>query len=150
MKLAGNRSERVWLLWASLAFNAFFVALIVAHVMRPHLERPQPTPETSGIVARLTAALPPRDAAQFRARLDARRGDFDPQRARIDTARQALLEAIARDPYEPSAVKQALADYQQSWRDFNGRFNPAFLAALEAVSPAGRAQLAAAAEMAHR
>lgn len=150
MTLVRSRGGRIWLLRISLAFNAFFVALIVAHMLRPHLEPPHPAPETSGIVARLTAALPPQDAAQFRARLDARRGDFDPQRARIDAARQALLEAIARDPFDPDAVRQALADYQQSWRDFTGHFNPAFLAALEAVSPAGRAQLAAAAEMALR
>jgi uncharacterized membrane protein len=143
-------SERVLLLRISLALNVFFVALIVAHMLRPHLARPQPTPATNGVVARLTAALPADDAAQFRARLNARRADFDPQRARIDTARQALLEAIARDPYETDAVRQALADYQQSWRDFTRHFNPAFLAALEAVSPAGRAQLAAAAETAHR
>ena len=147
---ARHAGEPSWLLRASLALNAFFVALIVAHVLRPQLEPGRPAPEANGIVARLTAALPAKDAAQFRARLDARRGDFDPQRARIEEARQALLEAIARDPYEPNAVQQALADYQQSWRDFTGHFNPAFLAALEAVSPAGRAQLAATAEMAHR
>lgn len=147
MRTGLNNSRQV-ALRASLVLNVFLLALIVAYLVRAQVAEGTAHPEGEGIISRLTAVLPAEDAARFRAQLDLMRPQYEPQRKHIGEARQVLLEAIARDPYDPSAVRQALDDYQQSWRDFTSRFNQAFLAALDTVSPHGRAKLAAAAEMA--
>ena len=146
MIAVSNRSALA--LRASLVVNVFLLALIVAHVLRAQIADSAAHPEGQAIVARLTAVLPAEDAARFRAQLDLMRSEYEPQRERIGEARQALLRAIARDPYDPAGVRRALADYQQSWRDFTSRFDEAFLAALDTISPHGRARLAAAAEVA--
>ena len=144
LALSGPRA-RPFALIASIALNAFLVALVLAHVLAPRLAAGGPAPR-GGMVGRIIAVLPPEDAIRFQARLDEGRPRYQPARDRIDAARHVLVETMAAEPYNPAAVRAALTDYQESWRAFSRQFDDVFLAALAALPPEARAHVARAAD----
>jgi len=138
---------RIWwtdrarvLLWASLAANVFFAGLIGSHLL--NRVRPEP-PGMEGFIARLAAALPPGDAGRFRAVLDGERPWYDQARAAADRARGRLADAIAAVPYDEGTARQRLLDWRARWNESSDRFGDSLLAAVRALSPDGRQQLAA-------
>jgi uncharacterized membrane protein len=144
MMLAATRAGRPSaLLIVSLALNAFLVALVGAHLLRPHL-LPASDPAQPGMVGRILAALPADEAMQFQAQLDAARPRYQAAQDTIDASRRALVSALAANPYDEDAVRAALRAYQESWRSFAGKFDDAFLAAIAALPPEGRTRVAAA------
>ncbi len=130
---------------ASVALNLFLAGLVGAHLVRGRLA--DAAPPDGSMIARITATLPPEEAKRFQSRLYQARAQYEPARDRIGLARRALAEAIAETPYDRASVQAALLAYQESWRSFFARFDPAFLDALGTLTPAGRASLVSAIEV---
>ena len=132
---------RSGLLWASLAANLFFAGLIGSHLlMRP----PSPSHGLDGCVGRLADSLSPPDAARFRGVLDRERPWYEQAHAAVNRARGRLADAIGREPYDESEVRQRLQDWRARWSEGSDRFGDSLLVAVRALSPQGREQLAAA------
>jgi uncharacterized membrane protein len=140
---------RPFLLWASLALNAFLAALVGAHLLHAEPAGHRP-PGLDQAIAHMAQSLPSDDAQRFRAALAGQRTAFAPAHARVDEARQALSDAIARTPYDEAAVRQAMADWRTSWQEFAQDFGDSIVVALRDLSPEGRARLAAFGAPAHR
>ena len=96
------------------------------------------------MINRIEAALPGDDRPRFRAVLDAERDRYAPQLAALRAAGNAVDEAMARTPFDAAALQLALAAWSARWAEFNAAFTGTMVHAMEAVSPAGRAQIAAA------
>ena len=96
------------------------------------------------MVNRIEAALPATDRPKFRAVLDAERESYAGELAALRAAGLAVDVAMARDPFDPAALRAALAEWSGRWALFNQAFTGTMVNAMQAVSPAGRAQIAAA------
>ncbi|MDO9706812.1 periplasmic heavy metal sensor [Paracraurococcus sp. LOR1-02] len=96
------------------------------------------------LVGRIEATLPATDRPRFRAVIEGERDRYAAELAAMRAAGRAVDAAIARDPFDPEALRGALGDWSARWSDFNAAFAGTMVQALEAVSPAGRAQIAAA------
>ena len=96
------------------------------------------------MVNRIEAALPAEDRPKFRAVLDAERGSYAAELAALRAAGTTVDEAMAREPFDAAAMRTALGDWSARWVEFNAAFTGTMVHAMEAVSPAGRAQIAAA------
>jgi Spy/CpxP family protein refolding chaperone len=96
------------------------------------------------MVNRIEAALPAADRPKFRAVLEAERPDYAQELAALRTAGAAVDAAMARDPFDAAALRAALAEWSSRWAAFNNAFTGTMVHAMQAVSPAGRAQIAAA------
>jgi uncharacterized membrane protein len=136
------------LLGVSLALNAALLAFpgmlrpgtVVASAHPPRAER-------SGferMVGRIEASLPVEDRPAFRQVMEAERSRYAPSLEAVRQARRGVDEAIRRDPFDEAALRAALEAFSARWVAFNDAFGETLVHALAAVSPAGRAQVAAA------
>ena len=57
-------------------------------------------------------------------------------------ARADLARSIAQNPYDENAVHERMAAYQARLVETSGRFGDSLLAAINTLSPEGRAKLA--------
>jgi uncharacterized membrane protein len=96
------------------------------------------------MVNRIEAALPAPDRPKFRAVLEAERPGYAQELAALRAAGAAVDAAMARDPFDAAALRTALAEWSARWAAFNNAFTGTMVHAMQAVSPAGRAQIAAA------
>lgn len=96
------------------------------------------------MVNRIEAALPAEDRPRFRAVLDAEREGYAQELAALRAAGTTVDAAMAREPFDPAAMREALAEWSTRWAAFNTAFTGTMVHAMQAVSPAGRAQIAAA------
>ena len=96
------------------------------------------------MVHRIEAALPAADRPKFRMVLDAELEHYAAELAALRDAGREVDAAMAREPFEPEALRRALAAWSERWAAFNAAFTETMVHAMEAVSPAGRAQIAAA------
>lgn len=133
---------RTRVLWLSIAGNLFAGALIGAHQV---MHRSPGPPGLEGAVEHMARALPPADAALFRATLAHERPWYDLARRRMDEAREALSQAIARQPYDEALVRVRMQEWQARWMETSGRFGDSLLSAVGGLSPEGRTRLAEAA-----
>lgn len=140
-------ARRTVALTVSVIINLFLAALIGGHLLRSHVDR---TPISGGNtpmtrqLARIESALPPRDAAAFRAVIERDRPRFAKAAQRLEVARRALRRQIAADPFDPQAAREALSAYRLRWGGFVGSFSGPLIDALSHVSPQGRRDLVAA------
>ncbi len=96
------------------------------------------------MVARIEHALPEADRPAFRAVLDAERGRYEGALADLRAARREVDAAMAREPFDPASLRAAMAAWSGRWTAFNAAFADTMVQAMAAVSPQGRAQVAAA------
>lgn len=96
------------------------------------------------MVNRIEATLPAEDRPKFRAVLEAERPSYAQELAALRAAGGAVDAAMARDPFDAAALQTALAAWSERWAAFNTAFTGTMVHAMQAVSPAGRAQIAAA------
>lgn len=132
-------TARGFLLGASVALNVFLLALLGTQLWHDR------TPKPENPIERMTATLPEPDAARFRAAMEAERPSYQPARDGLSAARLDVAAAIGRVPFDPDRLAAAMRRWQESWRVFAARFDQALLAAVTAISDAGRAKLAEAA-----
>ena len=62
------------------------------------------------LLARLEAALPEPDRPAFRQVIDAERPRYEPPLQALRAARRAVDEALARDPFDPAALRALRPD----------------------------------------
>lgn len=96
------------------------------------------------MLGRIEAALPAEDRPRFRAVLDTERDRYADELAAMRTAHAAVDEAMAREPFDPAALRAALDAWTGRWAAFNAAFTGTMVDAIQAVSPTGRARIAAA------
>lgn len=96
------------------------------------------------MINRIEATLPVDDRPKFRAVIDADRDRYAAELAALRAAGRRVDEAMAREPFDSAALDAALTDWSARWAEFNAAFTGTMVRAMEAVSPAGRAQIAAA------
>jgi uncharacterized membrane protein len=128
------------LLGASLVLNLVLGGLL--------LWQPQPPPRTARgfdrMIARIEAALPEPDRPQFHAVLTAGRERYAGPLNAMRAARAEVDAVMRREPYDPVALHGALTAWSEQQIAFNAAFSATLAEALGAVSPEGRAQVAAA------
>ncbi len=147
MSLAVKSSRalpRSGVLAASLALNAFLVAWLAAHLLRPAVA-PSAPGRVNGPIGRIVDALPDAEASRMRAVLDRARPEREAARDRVAAAQRAVAAAVAHRPYDEAEVRRKLAGWQASWQDFATDFDAVLMEALRTLSDDGRARFAAAA-----
>lgn len=128
------------LLGASLVLNAVLGALYWS----------SPTPPDrrmrgfDRMVARIERALPEADRPRFREVLEAERGSYAEPLAALRASRGEVDAAMAREPFDPEALRAALDRSSERWMAFSSAFSATLVHAVTAVSPEGRARIAAA------
>ena len=132
---------RQYLMPVSLLLNAFLAALILGHVWRGISQNTEGETPLIRALSNAESALSPADAAQFRTVMTNDAPRFLPAGKRLEEAREVLKNAIAASPYDPPAVRAALAAWQARWNDFVGAFRDPLTDALGAISPDGRRRL---------
>lgn len=130
---------RTRLLFGSFALNLFMLALVGAHL----LVRPPPGgPQPERIIAHMVRELPPEDAERFRAVMATRLPAIEDAHARMEGARRAMAQAIARTPYDEAAVREAMKRWQTAWLAMSDGIGEGMLDAVTTLSPDGRRRLA--------
>lgn len=134
------RTVMAALLGASLVLNLVLGALV--------LWRPRPPVQAARgfdrMVGRIEAALPPDDRPRFRDVLAAERDRYAAPLTAMRAASAEVDAVMRRTPYEPEALRAALQEWSVRMTAFNAAFGDTLADALGAVSPEGRAKIAAA------
>ena len=130
---------RTRLLFASFALNLFTLALIGAHFA---LRGPPGPPAPERIVEHMIRGLAQPDAERFRSAMARRLPAIDAAHERMEQARAAMVRAIARDPYDEMAVRQAMKDWQTAWMAMSDGIGEGMLSGVSTLSPDGRRRLA--------
>ena len=140
MRRPSGRTLITALCGASLVLNLVFAGLL--------WWRPTPPPRGGRgfdrMVARIEANLPEPDRPLFQAVLAAERPRYAGSLAAMRAASAEVDAVMRRDPYDPVALRDALAAWAERMVAFNRDFGETLAEALAAVSPEGRAQIAAA------
>ena len=131
------------LLGVSLALNLALAAF-------PHAVFGRPPPRGGGggggferMVDRMETALPEADRQGFRRVMAAEREHYTAPLEALRQARREVDAAILADPFDPERLRMAMADWQRRFIAFNDAFSDALVRGMAAVSPEGRAQVAA-------
>jgi hypothetical protein len=143
-KSSTTSAWRRFALPVSVILNLFFVTLIGGHELRTKMdEHAAGSAPLMRALANADSSLSASDAAAFNAvmRRDAPR--YAAAAQQLDEAREQLETRITADPYNPIAVRQALAAWQVSWNRFIGDVGDPLVDALAQVSPEGRRKLVA-------
>jgi uncharacterized membrane protein len=128
-----------WLLIASLALNLFFVGIGAALLIR------QPAPpdrSTAARIERLAATLPAADAAKLRDKFQAHRAAVETARQGYDAARDAIRDALRREPFDVAAMLAAMTRARAARQTFDQELQTLLANAAAEMSPEGRARLA--------
>jgi uncharacterized membrane protein len=127
-----------WLLLGSLALNLFFVGVAFAIAIRAPAPPPRWNPNVFVRVERLSATLPPADAAILR-------GAFQADHARIETAQTAYHEArdairatLRQDPFKVDDLRAAMARTRAARQTFDQVIQGVFADAAPKMSSAAR------------
>ena len=96
-------------------------------------------PPLAAALAKVQATLSTPDAAAFTAVLHRDAPGFLMAAQQFDDARAQLAHQITAEPYNPEAVRQALAVWQVSWNHFMDDFSGPLVDALARISPQGGA-----------
>lgn len=133
-----SRSRAV--LGLSLAVNVLLGAYVATEAVQAM--RPRPT-GTQALIERMSRGLGAEDQAAFTQAFEqdrpALQAAMDAQRA----ARRRLNDFIAARPFDAAATRAAMEQWRDAWQRQSSTFGDAFLAALQGISPDGRAQIAA-------
>ncbi len=138
---AKSRNSSRWLLLGSLALNLFFVGIAIAMAIRG----PPPRSWDRDIfvrVERLAATLPPADAGLLRADINASRDAIDAAQVKYYASREAIRDTLQQDPFEPTALRAAMATTRATRQAYDLVVQDVFAGAATKMSPAGRKLLA--------
>lgn len=123
-------------LGASLALN-----LVLAGLLLTRPERPV-RPDISRWQAHLESVLPEADKPAFHRAMEAGRARYDPALEAHRAARDASDAAIRQEPFDPAALRAAMATGRQRWQEFSTAFEDSIVAGMAMISPEGRQKLA--------
>jgi uncharacterized membrane protein len=138
-------SRQAWrrgALAVSLALNVLLVAYVATPLLQP---APPPSPtRTVGIQAmieRISRDLPPGDKQVFEEAFARDRPRLIAASEVMRAARRNLNASIAARPFDPAATRAAMQQWREAWQRMSTAFEESFLAALQAISPDGRATI---------
>ena len=138
---AVSRGSSRWLLLGSLALNLFFVGVAVAFAVRA----PSPSSWDKNVfvrVERLTATLPPADADLVRGSMNASHAAIEDAQTKYQAAREHIHEVLRQDPFDPAALRAAMADTRAARQTFDTVIHGVFAGTAAQMSSAGRHALA--------
>ena len=128
-----------WLLLASLAVNLFLVGLIAALLWR------EPGPVDRSVSARveeIASALPRADGDKLRAEFSANRAGVEGTRAKYEEGREAIRQALRREPFDGAALRDAMTRTRTARQDFDAALQSVIAKAAADMSACGRAAMA--------
>ncbi len=130
--------------WLGAAFGASVVLnLVLGGTLAWQAWRGPPPRGFDGMMARLEHRLPEADRPAFQAAIARQRATLAPKLEALREARPKVDAAVAREPFDPAALRGAAEDWARLWHDFTVSFGEATAEALAGVSPEGRARFAA-------
>jgi uncharacterized membrane protein len=136
-----------YLLVGSLALNLVFVGAVGAVAFQHSSEVPlQPVIGIKHTMAQrmelLVASLPASDAKVMRAVLREDAAQLAAAEAQLRLSREAVRSKMRAEPYDPSAVREALAETSAARDHFFQLLHDAIASATAQMSPVGRQTLA--------
>nr|WP_256476413.1 periplasmic heavy metal sensor [Siccirubricoccus soli] len=129
------------LLGASVVLNLVLGGLWLA---QPERGRGGPARGFERMIGRLEASLPEADRPRFREVLQTERPRYAEALQALRASRAEVDAAMLRQPFDPAVLQQAMARSSERWAEFSTKFGETLALALAAVSPEGRARVAAA------
>jgi len=136
-----SRDSSRWLLLGSLALNLFFVGVAVAMAIRS----PAPPAWDRNVfvrVERIAATLPPTDADLLRSQIVANREAIQDAQTKYETARDTIRATLRQDPFDPAAMRAAMANTRAARQTFDQTIQGVFAGLAAQMSSAGRHALA--------
>jgi uncharacterized membrane protein len=130
-----------WLLLGSLALNLFFIGIAAALVIRA----PAPPTWDRDVfvrVERLSVTLPPADADILRGAINANRVMIKSLQNKYYTAREAIHDTLRQEPFDPAAMRAAMAQTRAARQAFDQAIQGVFAGSAAKMTPAGRKALA--------
>jgi uncharacterized membrane protein len=138
---AMTRVSSRWLLLGSLALNLFFIGIALALVIRA----PAPPTWDRDVfvrVERLADTLPPADADILRGGINNDRATIEDLQNKYYTAREAIHDTLRQTPFDPAAMRAAMANTRAARQAYDLAIQGVFAGAAAKMSPAGRKALA--------
>ncbi len=140
------------ILAVSIALNLFLLALVGAQRWRAVQVQRMAMPavglvegrgiqDPEGTLQEFVARLSPEDAAILQGATRARLGDLLGARRDFASAVQRAREEIARDPVDPTALRDAIAEARRQRRRFGPLLEGILLDAVPRMTPEGRRAL---------
>ncbi len=139
-------SQQPWrriVLGVSLALNVLLVAYVATQMLQPPPPQ-RPAQRAVGIQAmieRISRDLPPGDKQIFEEAFARDRPRLMAASEQMRAARRSLDATIAARPFDPGATRLAMEQWRNAWQGMSTMFNESFLAALQGISPDGRATI---------
>lgn len=128
-----------WLLLASLAINLFLAGLIAAFLWR----EPAPVDRTVGTrIEEIASFLPRADGDKLRAEFSANRASVEGTRAKYEESREAIRQALRREPFDAVALRDAMTRTRTRRQEFDTALQNVFAKAATDMSAGGRAAMA--------
>ncbi|MGY4801238.1 periplasmic heavy metal sensor [Teichococcus aerofrigidensis] len=136
------RPSRSWLLrgalgaslGASLALN-----LVLGYLLQAG---PQRGPDVDRAQARIERVLSEPDRLVFHRAMEAGRPEFQAALREHRQGRPAVAEALAAEPFDPEALRAAMAQSRARWQSFSTSFENSMIQGFAAMSPEGRRRVA--------
>ncbi len=129
-----------------LALNVFFAAALGTFLLRDYLVPPD---NNAGVILSpaqrfeaLAAQMTPQDAAWLRTEYAAKEAAINTAREAIRRARQTMRDALSAEPFDPDAVRAAMADVNTARQKLAGLLQDVILSAAAKLTPQDRAKLA--------
>jgi uncharacterized membrane protein len=131
-----------WLLLGSLALNLFFIGVAVALAIRAPSAPPTYDRDVFVRIDRLAASLPAADAAILRAEIESNRAAVQEAQRGHRAAQNVIRDALRHDPFDPQAVRTAMAQTRVARQTFDQVIQGVVASAATKMSQAGRNALA--------
>lgn len=126
------------LLGISLAFNIAILVTVLRH--EPHDDHAwQNMPDE--VIHRLTKNLSPQDSAIVHQVFDARQGDFDRMRVKMQSDLAAVDAAMRADPFDGDALRHAMDDVHHDRTAGGSLIEDCILKSASTISSDGRTKL---------
>jgi uncharacterized membrane protein len=136
-----TRSSTRWLLLVSLAFNLFFIGVVVAIAIRA----PAPSSWDRNVfvrVERLAATLPPADAAILRGQMQAHHDAIEQSQNNYRAAREEIRETLRQDPFKVEDMRAAMTKSRAARQAYDQIIQGVFADLAPQLSSDGRHALA--------
>jgi|AmaraimetFIIA100_FD_contig_51_3724126_length_701_multi_7_in_0_out_0_1 hypothetical protein len=140
---------RLYLLVASLALNLAFAGVAGAMALRHAHKAPAPLKPVAGMqhgiefhLDRIAASLPPNDAQILREEVNVEAVKLAAAEADIRLSKAAVRDSLRAEPFDPTAVRTAMAETSTARDHFFRLLHNAFAVATTRMSAAGRQRLA--------
>lgn len=99
-------------------------------------------PPVSRMQAHIERILPEPDRGTFQRAMEAGRPSYEPAQAALRDSHAAVRTALTHEPFDPAALRAAMAASRERWQAFGRSFEDSLAAGLSAISPGGRQLIA--------